>query len=351
MSEREMLKDFYSTASDSDLLYILHSPKYYSDLALEVVKEEIEKRNGISEIKEGVQNNIDNDEFKKAEKDAQPLIKKDTLKKIIVGILIFGPIVLIFSFSWYTCENEFHTGSGFFTYILLGSIFAIFYDMYKNKKEKSANIQKKSNLDKALSKYPSFNKTKLLEGINSTLALDGENKKVFLIMHDSDGINYKDSKLINFSDILSCEIIKDGITVTKTSRGSQIVGTVIGGAIMGGAGAIIGGLSGKKTSSEKLSYVILQLGINGINDPVFKIEPYYIFKDKNYTYKEPNLNEAEEWLTIFKIIMKQSDLELRTDDKNNFPIADELTKLSDLKIKGIITEDEFQIQKKKLLER
>ena len=49
--------------------------------------------------------------------------------------------------------------------------------------------------------------------------------------------------------------------------------------------------------------------------------------------------------------MKQSDLELRTNDKNNFSIADELTKLSDLNIKGIITEDEYQIQKKKLLER
>ena len=169
--------------------------------------------------------------------------------------------MLIFAFSWYTCANVFHTGSGFFIFTLLVVTVLILNDFHKNKKEKSANIQKKSNLDKALSKYPSFNQSKLLEGINSTLALDDENKKVFLIMHDSDEINYKDSKLINFSDILSCEIIKDGITVTKTSRGSQIVGTVIGGAIMGGAGAIIGGLSGKKTSSEKLSYVILQLGL------------------------------------------------------------------------------------------
>ena len=75
MSEREMLKNFYSTASDSDLLYVLYSPQYYTDVAKEVVKEEMEKRKGISKIKEGVQNNIADDIFKKAEKDAQPLIK------------------------------------------------------------------------------------------------------------------------------------------------------------------------------------------------------------------------------------------------------------------------------------
>lgn len=51
-------------------------------------------------------------------------------------------------------------------------------------------------------------------------------------------------KYIGF--ISKCELVFDNETVFSTDRASQAFGTIIGDVLLGGVGAIIGGLSGEK---------------------------------------------------------------------------------------------------------
>lgn len=60
-----------------------------------------------------------------------------------------------------------------------------------------------------------------------------------------------------YSAILSCEVLEDGETTYKKS--STVGRAIVGGVIAGGAGAIIGGLSGKENKTKKLNILISSL--------------------------------------------------------------------------------------------
>jgi hypothetical protein len=80
-------------------------------------------------------------------------------------------------------------------------------------------------------------------------------------------------KPIHFSSIVESSIKEDGETVTKTSRGSQIGGALVGSALTGGlgVGSVIGALGAKQTSSETVSKVTLEIVIDDLNNPVHEV--------------------------------------------------------------------------------
>ncbi len=54
----------------------------------------------------------------------------------------------------------------------------------------------------------------------------------------------------NIKDVIKCELSLNNEIVHSTNRKSQIVGAAVGGVVFGGVGAIIGGLTGTKTSQK-----------------------------------------------------------------------------------------------------
>ncbi len=74
-----------------------------------------------------------------------------------------------------------------------------------------------------------------------------------------------------FKDILETRIVENDTTITKTSRTSQIGGAVLGGLLVGNVGAVIGGLSGSKTSENMVDKLELIIIVNSFNNPVIKI--------------------------------------------------------------------------------
>lgn len=76
-------------------------------------------------------------------------------------------------------------------------------------------------------------------------AIDIENNKVLLITRSHE-------KELDYENLISVEVLQDNATVISTSRGSQLAGAAIGGALFGVAGAVVGGLSGSQTSSSKV---------------------------------------------------------------------------------------------------
>jgi hypothetical protein len=73
--------------------------------------------------------------------------------------------------------------------------------------------------------------------------------------------------LIGFRQIVSAESI-DGASVASVNRGSQLAGAAIGGALLGPAGLLLGGLSGSSTSKQKMKRLALKIYTTDIQKPV-----------------------------------------------------------------------------------
>lgn len=168
--------------------------------------------------------------------------------------------------------------------------------------------QNKKKLDEALERLSDFQTSQKIisENGESGLAVDEAGRKVCLIKLVNEEASLD---VISFSDILSSEIFEDGVTVTKTSRTSQVGGALIGGLALGGVGAIIGGLSGKTTSSEKISKIDLRLTVNRMSDPIHDINFLDVECQKSGILYTPAMEQARKWHGIIAIIIKRVDTE------------------------------------------
>lgn len=116
-------------------------------------------------------------------------------------------------------------------------------------------------------------------------------------------------KIYKFKDVIQCEIIEDGTTVTNTTSKNHIsLGkAVIGGSIFGPVGAIVGGLSGKTSSFSSQQNICKSLSIkitlNDLENPCLYINLINskLSKDSK-KYKE--IKElSEKIVSIFQIII------------------------------------------------
>jgi len=79
------------------------------------------------------------------------------------------------------------------------------------------------------------------------------------------------ARLYAFEQLVAVEVERDGSTLDRTNRGSQLMGAAVGGALFGGLGAIVGGLSGAKRREERIKRLSLKLYTNDLHEPVQEI--------------------------------------------------------------------------------
>ena len=142
-----------------------------------------------------------------------------------------------------------------------------------------------------------------------------------------------------------------------------IGGAIIGGALMGGAGAVVGGLSG--TSKKNMEIKTMQIKILlrdtqrtslvlNFNDSNRILKTKDANDNKLYEKYQKNANCAKDLLSVIIDRAKQSDNPI-VQQVEQVPfspksgIADEIAKLAQLKADGILTDEEFNTQKAKLL--
>ncbi|TRZ37009.1 SHOCT domain-containing protein [Niallia circulans] len=192
-----------------------------------------------------------------------------------------------------------------------------------------------------------------------TLIHDNKKKCIWVILYSRP----KDFiKQFNYQDIIQVEMKEDDETVSVTSRTSQLGGALVGGALAGGVGAVIGGLSGKQKQKRAVKSIKLILTIDDLENPIYTIEIERFHKpaDTNSREYANAYNVALNWFKLLEVIIKQGDKEynvernkqLMNNDETkilNSSVADELTKLALLLREGVLTEEEFNIQKKRLL--
>jgi hypothetical protein len=229
----------------------------------------------------------------------------------------------------------------------------------------------KTKVETIISNVEGFNQSHkyISSDYSSIIAFDDTNNKICLLENTNphpteriDNTIFVTLKEENFDynisifdckDFLQSEVIVDGESVTKTSRGSQIGGAIIGGILTGGVGAIIGGLSGKKNTTDTISKIHLQITVNDTTKPVRTI--MYIDEKKSLKKDNPKYKEAHEkaihWHNLISVLIKRADDndKLISQTSTNSNKIDELSKLAQLRKEGILTEEEFIKEKQILL--
>lgn len=299
--------------------------------------------------------------YKLDEKEQSTARTKSLIKSIIItaGFLIFMRIITGPDFF------EFLFDSSFFIIALI--VVAVFiYFMFEidirnkiiNEHESIKRNERKIERDKQETDY--IDKVKTIVKIQSNFKVNDEiiqtsngnvsllvaydnSKKQLCIVQD----NGKEVFLFNSNQILKCELrAKTGsktetIAIGETKRKGSISRAIVGGALAGGTGAIVGGISAKQqnevnSTSMTTSYseFFLDIYTNNANLPCLTIA-----KESQRT--------LQKWygyiLTIFQLNHDVNNID------NRKSIADEISKLKQLLDEGILTICEFEKEKQKLL--
>ncbi len=217
---------------------------------------------------------------------------------------------------------------------------------------------KKKGMEEKLAELNEFTPSQkiMADDGNSGIAVDEGRNKICLINNYLGNIELD---VLEYRDILSSEIFEDGVTITKTARASQLGGALIGGLALGGVGAIIGGLSGLKTSSDEVNRIDLIITVNRTSNPIHKINFMNVEGKKNGIIYNISMQQARHWHGLLEVLIKRADSEDAAKEgelvegKQKYlqrgSIADELAKLAVLREQGLLTDEEFNSQKAKLL--
>lgn len=195
-----------------------------------------------------------------------------------------------------------------------------------------------------------FKPTKIFSDAFSYLAIDMDSKQIVSVYNEiKRGILFNSFK---FSDIIKVELSENGHVVSSKSTARTIGGAIVGNVIAGGAGMIVGGLSGDSKLKDKIDRIIIRIILNNIE----KTQVEYMIwlgaingvskNDERYTKA---LKRAQEIENIIGIIINECDTKEKHVEKATISLADELKKLAELRDSGILTEEEFAEQKAKIL--
>jgi len=198
------------------------------------------------------------------------------------------------------------------TFILLLPIIFIGFAVIYLFREFRLKKKRKIAMDETIASITGFDYSNITINMdyNNAIAYD-EKRKEFLFIEENDlNKNYYNSyfnvRFVKDSDIISSEVSDSGVSITKTQRGSQLGSAIAGGVLFGGAGAVVGGLSGATATTEKADDVRLTITVDDITHP-FIIMRFLTMEVKKpgYFYDEA-LKQAKHWHAICDIVIKRN---------------------------------------------
>lgn len=244
-----------------------------------------------------------------------------------------------------------------FTVAMIIIIVAIFFMI-------SNHTDRENSFKSAISKIPGFNVGAhfVSHSGDCNIATNSDFSKIYL-SKTIQGIPY--NKVFPSYNLLSSEIIEDGQSIIKTVRSSQIGGAIVGGLMLGGVGAVIGGLSGRKTNTEMVNRITLRIIVNDPGNPIYDVCFLSRETNKNSIAYKSAIQTAQEWQARLEVMIKRADKINEAQpiaetiqkvkkskkvkkEKNSVRVSDELLKLTDLRDGGLLTDDEFEDRISKL---
>lgn len=232
-------------------------------------------------------------------------------------------------------------------FIAVAGIFALVFmiQYHKSKKAKAAkkSIEERTDFNADVSFVSTYDQR--------GLAIDSAGEQILFSDLGNETIG-------SFEDLMAVELLEDDSSITRTNRGSQLAGAAVGGLLLGGVGAIVGGLTGSSSSQSTVKSIKLRIVRDNIDQPNFDITflkwPGSKGLVKSHPVYKNSIEEAATWHSrIANILKKLSErdhprISDRTSESSH-SVADEIQKLADLRKDGLLTETEFDSQKSKLL--
>ncbi|MND36269.1 hypothetical protein D3C80_269230 [compost metagenome] len=163
----------------------------------------------------------------------------------------------------------------------------------------SNQVKKQNAQGKALQEIPSFRPVIKFDGANggAGVAIDATGNKFAI----SDG---GQTRVFNFSDLVAVEVFRNGSSVTKTNRGSQVAGAAVGAVLLGPVGLLLGGLTGGKRNEEKVERLSLKIFTNDLVSPVYEVVFFGGMKAKpDSMLVKQGAKQLDEWYGRFQTIL------------------------------------------------
>lgn len=191
---------------------------------------------------------------------------------------------------------------------------------------------------------------------NYLFIMDDFFKVLVLLGHDS-------YKVFNYSDIIEVSYEENGNKLYTKSALRTVGGAIVGGFLMGEAGAVVGGLSGANTQNKEIKEIDVKILLRNTSRTSYVLH----FNNDNRVLKTKDNSDRKLYEAYVKSANKAKDIfsviidSVKQDKSSNAQsaiqqtivqtssMADELTKLAKLKADGFLTDEEFQEQKAKLL--
>ena len=181
---------------------------------------------------------------------------------------------------------------------------------------------------------------------NVTLIYLDDDAKEMLVLSSE---NISNPKIIKFADVLSVEVIIDSNTISKKSLTDTIARSIIGGAIAGNAGAIIGGTTSKSNNQDVCKLLQCIVTIRNIQEPILSITLCDCKEGIKDVKQSDEYKQALILMNTFSVIIDSCSHPSFSEADTS--ISDELNNLVKLKENSIITEEEFLMLKHRLIEK
>ena len=151
--------------------------------------------------------------------------------------------------------------------------------------------------------------------------------------------------IFSYDDIISYELLEDGECIIKGGLGSAIVG----GALFGEIGAVVGGLTGSKTTQREINEYQIKVITKNQLFPEAYINFLLAGSVKSGSLLHNNYKTAAQRILTELTIITDSLKSQGNQATNTVSDADEILKYKKLCDDGIITQEEFEAKKRQLL--
>lgn len=289
------------------------------------------------------------------------------MKILKVTNFLVSAVILLFLSSCTVNENTGELETTWLFWVLLCVIIVaiIIGAQASAKKEEEVKLKGEKLKESTGRKY---HITAQVDGIqNSFRFIVDDVDKNIIILYPSSA-----AKTIPYADIMSVEVLENGSVIQSKSLMRTVGGALVGDLVAGGAGMIVGGLSGNSKQVKKVSSVTVLIKLRNLLEPSVSIvcfnAPEHIGLKEIKTnddsvhgaeYRDAAMS-AKRIAELVGVIIDANDRQLKqenistqansNDNKDNSDI-EALEKLASLKEKGLLSEEEFVELKTKIIKR
>lgn len=174
--------------------------------------------------------------------------------------------------------------------------------------------------------------------------------KFFDDLHSIVLVGSSASILIDYADIIDFDLVEDvGGVVTSSKTKGGLGRAVVGGALLGPVGAIVGGSTGKKKTKSKEKVICNAINVNLIikdtKAPAKHIKFLLSPCDKGGFVYNSAMTDARRCIALLQSATTTPEESAAAPTSD----ADEIMKFKNLLDAGVLTQEEFDAKKKQLL--